>query len=100
MSKTDSPAPYSLFEGNSGGCLIAELGKEKLALPYLALRQIAHSEEPESIVMEFTENSVQVHGKGLGQLFELLAGLRVKAIRIGCEEKGPCKIEKVEVLNG
>jgi hypothetical protein len=50
--------------------------------------------------MEFTEQSVEVHGKGLDQLFELLASLRVKTVRVGCEEKGPCKIEKIVPLNG
>ena len=100
MTKAESSAPYSLFEGHSGGCLIVEIGNEKLALPYLALRQIAQSEEPEGIILEFTEHSIQVHGKGLEQLFEMLAGLRVKAIRVGCEEKGPCKVERIEALRG
>jgi hypothetical protein len=69
-------------------------------LPYIALRQITYSDTPERIVLEFTEQSIEVHGKGLGQLFELLATLRVKTLRIGVEEKGACKIEKLVPLAG
>ncbi len=100
MSKADVAPPYALFEGNAGGFLIVEFPKSKIALPYMALRQITHSQEPERIVLEFTEQNVEVHGKGLGQLFELLAALRVKALRVGAEEKGGCKIEKLVPLEG
>ena len=100
MSKPDSAVPYSLFEGNGGGFLIVEVPAGRIALPYIALRQITHGEEGGQIVLEFTEQSIEVHGKGLGQLFELLATVRVKALRVGCEEKGPCKIEKLVALDG
>jgi hypothetical protein len=100
MSKPDSAVPYSLFEGNGGGFLILELPAGRIALPYIGLRQITYSEEAGGIALEFTEQSIEVHGKGLGQLFELLATARVKALRVGCEEKGPCKIEKLVALDG
>ena len=100
MSKPDSAPPYALFEGNAGGFIIMELPKSRIALPYIALRQIRHSEEPERIVMEFSDQNIEVHGKGLGQLFELLATLRVKSLRLGVEEKGGCKIEKLELMAG
>ena len=100
MSKPDSAVPYSLFEGNGGGFLIVELPAGRIALPYIGLRQITHGEEGGQIVLEFTEQSIEVHGKGLTELFELLAGLRVKALRVGCEEKGPCKIDKLVALDG
>jgi hypothetical protein len=100
MSKAESQPPYSLFEGNAGGFIILEFPKSKIALPYVALRQITQSQEPERIVLEFTEQNIEVHGRGLGQLFESLAALRVKAIRVGTEEKGGCKIEKLVPLEG
>ena|ERR1035437_396239 len=100
MSKAGSDAPYALFEGNAGGFLIVEFVKGRIALPYLALRQISHNQEPERIVLEFTEQNIEVHGKGLGQVFELLASLRVKTLRVGAEEKGGCKIEKLVALDG
>jgi hypothetical protein len=99
MSKPDSSPPYSLFEGNAGGFLTVELAQNRIALPYLALRRITHYGEPERIVMEFAEQNIEVHGRGLIQLFDLLAAVRVKALRVGCEEKG-CKIEKLAALDG
>jgi len=100
MSKPDSAVPYSLFEGNGGGFLIVELPAGRIALPYIALRQIRHGDEPERMVLEFTDQNIEVHGQGLTELFGLLAGLRVKALRVGSEEKGPCKIEKLVALAG
>jgi hypothetical protein len=99
MNKPDSSPPYSLFEGNTGGFLTVELAQNRIALPYLALRQITLHGEPERIVMEFTDQNIEVHGRGLSQLFDLLAAVRVKALCVGCEEKG-CKIEKLAALGG
>ena len=62
MSKPDSAVPYSLFEGNGGGFLIVELPAGRIALPYIALRQITLGEEGGQIVLEFTEQSIEVHG--------------------------------------
>src|ERR1017187_4862237 len=100
MSKPDLAVPYSLLEGNGCGFLIVEVPAGRIALPYIALRQTTLVEEGGQIGLEFTEQNIEVHGKGLGQLFELLAGLRVKALRVGCEEKGTCKIEKLVALDG
>ena len=50
--------------------------------------------------MEFTEQNIEVHGKGLKDLFESLALMRVKTLRVGAEEKGGCKIEKLVPLEG
>jgi len=100
MTKPEQAAPYELFEGNVGGFLILKFQKSSIALPYIGLRQIAHQHEPERIVMEFAEQSIEVHGKGLGQLFEMLATLRVKILRVGADEKGGCRIEKLVPLEG
>jgi len=99
MNKPDSLPPYSLFEGNTGGFLTVELPQNRIALPYLALRRMTHHDEPERIVMEFAEQNIEVHGRGLNQLFEFLAAARVKALRVGSEEKG-CRIEKLVALDG
>jgi hypothetical protein len=107
MSKPESEAPYALFEGNAGGFLTVEFPKSRIALPYIALRQITHDQEPERIVMEFTEQNIEVHGRGLKELFESLALLRVKTLRVGAEKnsngsekKDGCKIEELVALEG
>ena len=100
MNKEKILPPYECFEGDSGGFLIVEFPKTKLALPYIALRQMTHHEDAERIVLEFTEQNIELHGKGLSGLFKLLAILKVKTIRIGSEEKGTCKIEKLSLQNG
>ena len=99
MSKLDSLPPYSLFEGNTGGFLTVEFPQNRIALPYLALRRIELHGESERIVLEFAEQNIEVHGRGLNQLFEFLAAVRVKTLRVGCEEKG-CRIEKLIALDG
>lgn len=99
MNKPDSSPPYSLFEGNAGGFLTVELPQNRIALPYLALRRIEFHGEPERIVLEFAEQNIEVHGRGLTQVFEFLAGARVKALRVGREEKG-CRIDKLMALDG
>jgi hypothetical protein len=100
MSKPGSAPPYALFEGNTGGFLIMEFAKGRIALPYIALRQITHSQEPERIVMEFTEQTIEVQGKKLEKLFEFLASLRVRTVRVGVEEKGPCSVEQLVLAEG
>lgn len=91
--------PYSLFEGNTSGFLIAELTDARVALPYFGLRQIKHYARPERIVLEFAEKNVEVHGPNLIQLFESLAIMRVRRIGVGVGDKG-LKIEKIQVLEG
>jgi hypothetical protein len=91
--------PYSLFEGNTGGFLIAELPEMQVALPYFGLRQMKHHARPELIILQFAELNVEVHGRSLGQLFESLAIMRVRRIGVGTGDKG-FKIDKIEVLEG
>ena len=92
--------PYSLFEGGvSGGFLIVELPDAQTALPYFALREMKHHSKPERIVLEFASGNVEVHGSGLGQLFEALALLKVKRMNSGVDKQG-CKIESIKLLEG
>jgi hypothetical protein len=99
MNEPEAKLPYSLFKGKAGGFLILEFPKSKIALPYIALRQITLHEGPERIVMEFTEQNIEVQGKGLDSVFGFLATLQVEALRVGIynrDGKVECEIQRIE----
>lgn len=96
---------YQLFAANEGGFLAVELPDGKIALPYIALREIKHHPKPERIVLEFADKNIEVHGAELAGLFEVLATMKVKKIGIGenkaaGEGKKGCKIASLKLLEG
>jgi hypothetical protein len=101
MDNTDTKPAYELFTQGTGGMfLTADLGKEKRALPFLALQAVTATTETEGerIILEFTNENLEIIGHGLGELFDNLTLGRVKTIRVG--ESAQIRIEKINCFKG
>jgi hypothetical protein len=97
----NQPTAYELFTQGIGGMfLTAEFDNGKRALPILAIQAVTFTPEmdEERIVLEFTNENIEITGRGLEELFEHLTLARVKTVRVGMAAK-VC-IQKLTILNG
>jgi hypothetical protein len=101
MDTLDSKPAYELFTQGTGGMfLTADFGNEKRALPLLALQVMTSTSETEGdrLILEFTNENLEITGHGLGELFDHLTLGRVKTVRVGVSAK--IRIEKISCLKG